>query len=223
MHYRKLAQAVNMEETGKPIESFPETPFTGENHADYKRALETKSPEDIYTYVKGWGTRVKVNLERLKEVINLNTPKLKAIENVFLENFDFTLKVSINGTEFSIHDIIVQVYDSFIAVGESRRGHTLVSHILNVLNPNLFPHWDDDMRKAYGCYGNAEGYCNFIFRMRYEVTELVNSYRQDFPCETFQEAIKRIERAFYSEGWMPVTRLIDMYNWLKYTQKKIDC
>jgi hypothetical protein len=212
-----------MEEIGKPVESLQEAPFTGEKHANYKRALETRSPEDIYVYVKGWGTRVKVNLERLKGIIDLNAPRLKAIENISLEKFDFNSKVSVNGREFSIHDIIVQIYNSFIEVGEARRGHTLISHILNVLNPHLFPHWDDDIREAYGCYGNAEGYCNFILRMRYEVEELVDSYRRDYPCASFQEAIERIRKTFYSGGWMPITRLIDMYNWWKYTKKKIDC
>lgn len=212
-----------MDETGKPLKSLPKIPYAGEKHAAYKRALETRSPEDICKYAKGWGTRVKVNLEKLKEAIRLNEPQLSTIESTSLQNFDPNNTCFIGDAKFTLHDVIVQVYESFLEVGESRRGHTLISHILNVLAPDLLPHWDDAIREAYGCYENAEGYCDFIIRMRFEIVELVDSYRWDYPCETLQEAVEKIREAFYSRGWMPITRLIDMYNWWKYTRKKIDC
>ncbi|VVB98801.1 Uncharacterised protein [uncultured archaeon] len=49
---------------------------------------------------------------------------------------------------------------------QKRIKYTAAAKILFVMQPNLFPMWDGGIRETFGCCGNAEGYLNFMWRMK---------------------------------------------------------
>ena len=142
MHYRKIVQAVNLEEAERlkrrdkrrePDESFPQLPYEGDKRL--RRALETKSPQDISNYLGGWRLRVKIDLEKLKDAVESNKLQLQAISGIQLYNIDLDTRILIETGEVPLHDMILQLYDRFSNVGIGRRGYTLASHILSILVP----------------------------------------------------------------------------------------
>jgi hypothetical protein len=74
---------------------------------------------------------------------------------------------------------------------------TAIAKILHMMNENLFPIWDDRIRKMYGVYGNAEGYFTFMILVQRQLSELG------------ADAIKQIEQSTDRT----ILKILDEYNW----------
>lgn len=223
MHYKKLAQAINLEMNDVLSDSFPRTPYGVEHLARYKAALENKNPDDIFNYVRSMVVRVGINRSRLEAAIDSNKTRLETMRPISLYDADLLNgKLQLKDKKLPLHEIIIQLFNSFANLS-TKHGYTAASHILNVLVPDFFLDWEGAVREAYGCSPNAEGYFNFIFRMQRELKDLINSYLQDYPHITHKDAIRQIQERFFTGGWVPITRLMDMHNYLKYRKERIDC
>ena len=105
-----------------------------------------------------------------------------------------------------------------------RRDYTAASKVLHVLVPELFVMWDDTIRSAYGCRigkeeKGGERYFTFLKRVQNEAKEAVITYCKEHGCTT-DEAIRRIRKELYEGGFYSLARLIDVYNYQKYTRGK---
>ena len=81
--------------------------------------------------------------------------------------------------------------------------------------------WDNPIRCAYGCRSlkggdGGEKYFTFLKRVQGEGKEAIESYSSEHNC-TNEEAMKRIRQELYEDGFHTFTRLIDLYNFQKYT------
>jgi len=89
------------------------------------------------------------------------------------------------------------------SLGLIRRSPVSVTKTLHLLAPNFFPLWDDKIARAYGCYYNknpAEKYISFC-----KITKSIADKVKDY--------------IVWSDKTL--TKLIDEYNYSKYTQRWI--
>ena len=209
MQYTDLIKGVNVYATGNQNRGndFPSTPY-GKTERDYLDT-QTSDPlgERVYRFLKKWNRRVAVERnsleESLQKISSINLPShiiLSDLENIELRK---------------------QIKDTFETICSVVK-YTGASKALHVFQPRLFIMWDDAIRKGYGCHSNAEGYLNFLWRSKLELQEVVATYSQ---CSGGQvndmNILQEIERKLYVDGWKPITKLLDEYNFAKYTKKWI--
>lgn len=211
MDYRELAKGINVREVGNLVDSFPTKPYPL-RAGSYEVARETKKAEDIKRFLKDWNPRVPFKFEELKVAIEEVKPTLQTISTFSIHNID--LREKINESGLTWHKLITSLFEKFAPVVK----YTNASKVLHVLVPQIFVMWDQDIREAYGCYRNEEGYYNFHIRMQMELNEIIKSYQEDYECDR-EEAVKRICQRFYENGAQPITRLLDIYNHEKYRRK----
>ena len=107
-------------------------------------------------------------------------------------------------------------------VSTSRKNYTGASKIMHVLVPELFVMWDDTIRCAYGCRVTSEmeageKYFKFLKRAQRVARDVVDSYRIENSCSV-REAERRIRRELYEGGFYTIARLLDQYNFQRYTK-----
>lgn len=212
MDYRELAKGINVYEAGNPVDSFPTKPYPLKV-GSYEIARETKKAEHVKQFLKEWNPRVPFKFEELKVAIEEVKPTLQTISTFSIHNIDLREKIKESGLTW--HKLITSLFGKFAPVVK----YTNASKVLHVLAPQIFVMWDQDIREAYGCYRNEEGYYNFHIRMQMELNEIIMSYQKDYGCGR-EEAVKQICQRFYENGAQPITRLLDIYNHEKYRRKK---
>lgn len=74
--------------------------------------------------------------------------------------------------------------------------------------------WDAKIREAYGSLANPEGYFDFHLRMQWELEEAIYSYTEEFDCSD-KDALKGMHGRLYVDGWKPITKILDEYNFQK--------
>ena len=214
MHYRDLGKAAGLD---RKLAGYPEEPLEVYSEGNYEKALRSRNLEDIISFLKEWRVRVKVDRRKLQRAIESRT----LLDQFRRRKTDI---VSVNLTDVRLHDKIVELFDTFSKVSIGRRTYTGASKTLHVLVPDLFVMWDGTIRCAYGCRRQKEGddsekYFIFLKRVQLEAKEAIESYCSEHDC-TSEEAIRRIRLELYEEGFYPFTRLIDIYNFQKYTLGK---
>jgi hypothetical protein len=107
---------------------------------------------------------------------------------------------------------IVRLFDEFlvalrIANGTKAGAHSpvAVAKALHLLAPMFFPLWDDKIAREYGCH--------YAFKPAVKYLEFVATSRR------FAETLRRL--GIESRGHKTLLKLIDEYNYAKYTQKWI--
>ena len=135
------------------------------------------------------------DFDKLEKSINDNLQKI--------ENFRNRDILSLSSSD---EDDIKELFTIFlealqIDVGKQRKKSPVaVAKTLHLLAPNFFPLWDDKIARAYGCYYNknpAEKYVS-LCKITKTIADKVKNY------------IDRSDKT--------LTKLIDEYNYSKYTQ-----
>lgn len=229
MHYRNLGKAasIDSEFSGKLVstekDGYPAKPIAIDHDASYEKALKTKDPEDIATFLKSWRTRTEISLTKLERHIKSKSQELKALENLNIVSVDLENSVNVGGQSKLIRDVIIDLFNTFSDISErpGRRDYTASSKTLHVLLPKLFVMWDNCIRCAYGCKVKGvkdagEKYFIFLKRVQTEAKEAVKTYCEENNCKVNQ-AIERIEKELYEGGFYSFARLLDVYNFQKYT------
>ena len=215
MHYRDLGKAARLD---RDLSGYPEEPLEVYFEDNYEKSLQRRNLEDIVNFLKEWRVRVKISKRKLQRAIESKRLLLSQLRKRRINI------VSVNLTDARLHDTVVELFDTFSKVSVGRRTYTGASKILHVLVPDLFVMWDDTIRYAYGCRRQKEGddsekYFTFLKRVQLEAKEAVESYCSEHNC-TDEEAMRRIRLELYEEGFYPFTRLVDIYNFQKYTLGK---
>jgi len=105
--------------------------------------------------------------------------------------------------EKEIENLFNEFMDALQIVSDKRKSPVAVAKALHLLAPNFFPLWDKEIARAYGCnYNNnpAKKYISFCKKIR-SLAEKVQNYKKH-PDKT-------------------LLKLIDEYNYSKYTKKWI--
>lgn len=212
MDYRELAKGVNVHEVGNPFNSFPTKPYQLKV-GSYEVARETKKAEDMKRFLKDWNPRVPFDYKKLKLAIEEVESTIEIMRAFSFHNIDLGGKMSESGLTW--HELITSTFKKFSPIVK----YTNTSKVLHVLAPQTFVMWDKDIREAYGCYQNEEGYYNFHIRMQMELDQVIKSYQKDYE-HSREETVKQICQRFYEEGGHPITRLLDIYNHEKYRRRR---
>lgn len=202
MHYQMLVAGVNAYNRKEKKEGFPEKLYDEE--PDYFKALDGNVPisERVGLIVNKWGKcRVSINDERLKKALKVFETDYRPVTGWKLNEISL----------WECHDQIVNGFCNFAEVVK----YTGASKLLHILNPQFFMMWDDAIRYGYGCSENGEGYFNFLYRSQREIQEVLQTYR------TEHDATKEISQRIYNGQTKSILKLLDEYNWAKYTEMLI--
>jgi len=229
MHYKDLGRAasvdadfsdkiVSADETGCPAK-----PIAIDYDAPYEKALKTKDPKDIAKFLKSWRTRTGISSTKIERYIKIKSQELRTLRNLDIVSVDLESSVHVGGRPRVLRDVVIDLFNTFLDVSEQlgRRDYTASSKTLHVLLPKLFVMWDDCIRCAYRCKVRrpkeaGTKYFTFLKRVQREAKEAVESYCKEHNC-TVNEAVQEIERSLYEGGFYSFARLLDQYNFQKYT------
>lgn len=220
MHYRDLGISVALDQGL----DYQRGPSEVDTEGRYETAMRSRSPEDIVDFLKEWNRRIKVDPKKLEEAIINSEPTLRKLRKHSVVSINLDARIEIDGETKSLHDVVVGLFDLFSKVSKTRKNYTGASKILHVLAPRFFVMWDDTIRCAYGCRiktpeDAGKQYFRFLKRSQREAREAVGLYWYEHNC-SIQEAIKRIREQVYQSGYHTMARLVDLYNFQKYTQGK---
>jgi len=237
LHYRYLGRAasIDAELSGRKVkkgeDGYPLEPISIDIKGEYEKALKTKDPADIAKFLKKWRIRTKVSPAKIGKNIKNKRQELKALENLDIMSVDLDNTIKIGRQTRSLKDVIVDLFVTFSDISEQteRRDYTAASKILHVLLPKFFIMWDNCIRCAYGCKikvkkgkidikDAGEKYFRFMKRVQKEGMEAVESYCKERRCKRKNIAIRRIENELYQNGFYSFARLLDIYNFQKYTR-----
>jgi len=212
MHYKRLVAGVNayynqgeMNKEKFPVQLYPK----GGEELAYFEALYEEKPisERIKIIVNKWGN-CRVNIDNVK---------LQNALKIFQKEQELVLKWNL--TKLSLwdnHDKILKLFSAFMEPLK----YTGASKALHILNPDFFVMWDIDIREAYGCFKNEEGYFNFLLRTQRELEDVCDTYIKDFGNNS--NPIKEIPKKIYSDykgQFKTIVKLLDEYNWAHYKKK----
>jgi hypothetical protein len=209
MNYTELVKGVNAYATGNRNRenSFPQAPH-GREERDYLETQTTSVPliDRIYCFLQKWNRRVGINRNDL--------------ENALRQISSVNLPSQIISVNFEDPEVRVKIRDAFMTISYIVKS-TGASKTLHIFQPKSFVMWDDAIRKNYGCHSNAEGYLNFLWRSKWEIQEIITTYQQYSGCNNVPNVIENIEKRLYVDGWKSITKLLDEYNFARYTKKWI--
>jgi len=127
------------------------------------------------------------------------TDDLQKIEN-FRNRYISSLSRSDEGDIKQLFNNFLEALQIDSGKKQGTKSPVAVAKALHLLAPNLFPLWDDKIARAYGCYYNenpAEKYVSFC-----KITKVI------------ADKVK----TYINRGDKTLVKLIDEYNYSKYTQ-----
>jgi hypothetical protein len=140
-------------------------------------------------------------------------PLLKPMRNFSIESVNL-IPIKAGSKTLRVLELIEKVFEVIQKVKAGKRtvGPTATSKILHMAVPKFFVMYDEKIRKAYGCEGNAKGYVNFMLRMNLLARNLLEQAKGN------KEAILACSK------WRERTlaRLLDNYNYARFSLPKLD-
>ena len=197
MHYTELLKGVNAyaSDNQNQAGTFPRKLYPEE--AFYFEVLDNTKPLTMraITFLKKWNRRVKINNDKLQTVCQKVPTVVLNWSLQYLPLWDHKSQ-------------IIEIFCEFIPAVK----YTGTSKALHILNPGFFMMWDDKIRYGYGCSENEEGYFNFLIRTQKEIQEVIQTYTKDYPING------EISQLIYSGRVKSIVKLLDEYNFAKYTK-----
>jgi len=228
MHYKDLLKAAEL---------FMKDPY-GYDYA-YRCARETidwrnlhnLSKEEIINrvieFLNDWGCRLESTYfdkiaSGLKDTFGQIISFLKAIENETLEDIDFSKVKKVDDKDFNHFQIIHLIFVRFCNIGYRFRW-VAASKTLHMVLPRVFVMWDNPICKALGLDLSTHSYAyNFLPQMKQEANEAISTYMQYHNCERDVAIRSIIEKSREISGYeKTLAKLVDEYNWIKYTRKRL--
>lgn len=205
MHYRDFVRTIRLFYEEVDEVDFPQIPYS-EDYEDqsYLKALKQRNADVIYSFLRKWRVRARFSVDELQQVIKHNRDIVNRLNKFHL--YEVNLRF--------IKNDILYVFNEFSKVVR----YTGASKVLHILAPNLFVMWDNTIRESYGYAKNDKGYYNFLTKMQEELMELIESYAKDYKC-SYSTAVKQLCEKLFKKGCIPITRLIDVYNWFNVHRK----
>jgi len=221
MHWQKLIRASELfreSDKGKDPDRFYAAHKRERKPDQWERNEGPSDPEIklLFTFLNQWGTHYP-NDERsracfknsYKEVL----PRLRLLKGHDLIEARFDSQVAGGKT---LSDTIQEVFETLASAGGKPYKSTGTSKILHVLGPRLFVMWDSAIRGGYAVSETSNDYARlFLPRVQREAHEAVDSYITENQSEP-RTAVEELEKR---GGSRPTTKLVDEYNYCKFTLK----
>jgi len=180
----------------------------------------------ILEFLNKWQCRIKVTpglINNLQQTLKELSKYFISVKDEKLESFDFDKSIKINGETFNTEDAIIKIFNNLCYIRAGRRdfGATATSKVMHMVNPDFFMMFDDKIREHYGCFANANGYVNFIWRMQKLGKEIIKSYSVEFGINeaTAKEKVCEMfcNNWVIPKEWTALPKLIDEFNYSRYT------
>lgn len=177
----------------------------------------------ILGFLNKWKCRIHVTpglIKKLQKIFKELDKYFISIEGEELESFDFAKDVIIDGNKFKIESIIIRIFERlcYIKAGRRNFGATATSKVMHMINPDFFMMYDDGIRKEHGCYDNANGYVNFMWRMQNFCKDIIRNYQDEFGVNKGKIKEKIFEEICHDNWVIPkeyitLPKLIDEFNY----------
>ena len=145
------------------------------------------------------------------------------LRNENLESIDFEKMVNVDGKDLKTQEIVSSIFkivSPTVAPAVGKGGYTATSKIMHMVNPELFPMWDGNIRRKYGFYGNTEGYLSFMLKMQSMIKGVIKDYCEEHRI-SMKEAKEEMSKKICTGGRMlTLVKLIDEYNYTRFTLNK---
>lgn len=178
--------------------------------------------EKLFGFIKKWDFHFRVdqdNIVKFREVYSLVYPLLKELRTETIHEVDFEKKMG-RQSLVTCSQVIFIIFEE-IAHSFPRYESTDTSKIIHTIHPDLFVMWDDSI-----CYNvlkiskmkTATGYdyaYRFMPLMKKEINEAIETYMKDHDCSR-KEAIENLSK---SQGNKTLAKLIDEYNYARFTRR----
>jgi len=167
----------------------------------------------VIVFLNKWKCRLPYECaSQLVEALRKAEPLLKTMRDFSIESADLLASINAEGKTLRVLWLIEKAFDIIQQVKAPRRtvGSTATSKILHMAIPKFFVMCDEKIRKAYGCEGNAAGYGNFMLRMSIVARDLLAQAKGN----------KEIILSCSKWKGRTLARLLDNYNYTKFTLKK---
>ncbi|RLE66703.1 MAG: hypothetical protein DRJ47_01665 [Thermoprotei archaeon] len=139
------------------------------------------------------------------ELLSSVHPIIRELKDKTLLNVDLEDPVVTNS--------IVTLYNRFSGVLDA----TGASKALHLLHPKLFIMWDDSIRKSYGIHiPDGDNYLEFLRTTKRELSRVVEDYANKRGL-----SMKEAEEYIVRNTGVELTKLLDEYNYLKYTRREL--
>ena len=200
--------------------------FAGEEESvTYKYALDSSTKYDdpqvwctaLILFLYDWNAMYfKDNIEskswkalrdltiHLVENLSMTIKKYKPFIDLFKKQ---KLKLDLVDSLDKYKPFITKLYEEFKKI----TGSTGAAKVLHVLAPDFFVMWDAKIRQMYSIGDSPDDYYRFLVKMRDEIREAVNTYKQAFKINSYEEAREDLESLLRKK----ITRAIDEYNYSK--------
>lgn len=217
MHYRDLFKAAEIYRDNTAWDSAYFEFKDSINWLDLHNLSNNEVKSIVIGFLNNWKCRIPAteNLaERIKNTYKQAIPYLAALNSETLGIIDFNQKKDIVGEREQLLNskIVYIVFSMFSNIGDRFRW-VATSKMLHLINPKLFVMWDNPICDAYHLQVGASSYAyEFLPKMKEEANEVITTYMKDYDNNR-DEAIKQIE----SKYGKTLAKLIDEYNWIKYT------
>ena len=219
--------AVNLEEFLRIVgEVFPNQPGIDKGEKQYEDCITHREMWDnlsiikpaqvkdvVVNFLNQWQCRLPYGcVPYLTTELQRTERLLQPLRGLDIEHIDLFEPIKIEEKEIRTISLVQNLFTVIQKVRAGRRtvGFTATSKILHMAVPNLFVMCDERIRKEYGCEGNSAGYANFMFWM--------NSFARNL----ISQAEGNKQRILGCSKWKnrTLSRLLDNYNYTKYTLKK---
>ena len=174
----------------------------------------------LFWFIHTWDRNFLGDLKKFYEIYKKMHASIKCLESETIEDINLNQEIK---------DYITDIFDGVTKCGkEGRREWTDASKILHCILPKLFVMWDvsirEKLRKKHRWAKPkvnkvvAKYYaCDFLPQMQTEASKIIESYREDNNHCSRKKAINEIRK----EGSnYTLAKLLDEYNYVKYTLKK---
>ena len=222
-----MAHIVALEDFSRIVSKvFPSQPGIGNGEKQYEECLGHREfwddlekisvrnvKEIVVPFLNKWQCRLPYDCAQgLTDALQSMESWLRPLRGFSIDMVDLNDSTKLKSDDRRIFMHIEDIFDVIRKVKAGRRSvaFTAASKILHMAIPEFFVMCDKSIRNRYGCEGNGAGYANFMFRMNFLAQDLI--LQADGQKKRILNCSRWKERTF--------ARLIDNYNYVKYTLRK---
>ena len=175
----------------------------------------------LFWFIHSWDPNFRGNLQKFQKCYKKIYTDIKGLEHESLDQIELD--------DEEMDNRIEKIFNEVALCGEENRiERTDTSKILHAILPELFVMWDDKIRNGIWKKKKKDGWKKpkkfngksyayyFLPLMRDKANEVIESYIKEHDCD-HRKAINGISRQGSN---YTLAKLLDEYNYVKYTLKK---
>jgi len=186
--------------------------------------LECDTPPEfeikkLFAFVRSWDNRFSGDMRRFKQGYKKIHDDVKQLKHKSIHSIDFR--------NVETKKQIQRIFNMVVDCGKNRPEYTDGSKIIHTILPELFVMWDNEIRKGLRKKHKWEWHkekpqiieeyvVRFLPQMKQEANEVLNSYIEENRYSR-KQAINEISKKGSN---YTLTKLLDEYNYVKYTLPK---